>query len=70
MVSDAVLCMLRCSVVLTYMVMLTCLRVHCQGDLIESFLDLKRDKMEEVAAKMEQSVEDVGKVVEELARLH
>eukprot|EP00958_Prasinococcus_capsulatus_P013243 scaffold1343_cov369-Prasinococcus_capsulatus_cf.AAC.10 len=45
-------------------------RVGYAGDLIESFLDLKRDKMEEVALKMQQPVEELCKVVEELARLH
>lgn len=50
------------------------------GDLIESFLDLPRSKMEEVASglqiddgsgmKKECSVEDLVKVIEELTRIH
>ncbi|CAD7703040.1 unnamed protein product, partial [Ostreobium quekettii] len=41
------------------------------GDLIEMFLDLKREKMDEVAALIgEVSTEDVCKTVEELSRLH
>lgn len=38
------------------------------GDLIESFLDLKRDKMEEVVEKMNEkvTVEDLIKKIEEL----
>ena len=35
-----------------------------------SFLDLKRTHMEEVAARMEQSVEELTKRVEDLMRLH
>jgi DNA damage-binding protein 1 len=42
------------------------------GDLIEQFLDLKKDSMDAVVAEMggEPSVEDVVRLVEELARLH
>eukprot|EP00850_Spirogloea_muscicola_P009452 SM000053S17409 [mRNA] locus=s53:248703:257116:+ [translate_table: standard] len=40
------------------------------GDLIESFLDLKRSRMEEIAAMMETPVEELCKQVEELTRLH
>jgi len=40
------------------------------GDLIEAFLDLKRDSMEEVAQIMETNIEDLSKRVEELTRLH
>ncbi|KAH1099267.1 hypothetical protein J1N35_016188 [Gossypium stocksii] len=40
------------------------------GDLIESFLDLSRGKMEEVSKGMGVSVEELSKRVEELTRLH
>ncbi|KAM0880962.1 hypothetical protein ACQ4PT_033240 [Festuca glaucescens] len=40
------------------------------GDLIESFLDLNRGKMEEVAEAMAVRVEELLQRVEELARLH
>lgn len=40
------------------------------GDLIESFLDLKEEKRDQVAALMGIGAEDLGKQVEELARLH
>ena len=42
------------------------------GDLIEQYLDLKRDAMERVAQQMGDghTVEDLSRVVEELARLH
>jgi len=40
------------------------------GDLIEAFLDLKRERMEEVAAMMEMPVEELCRSVEELTRLH
>ncbi|KAL3616849.1 DNA damage-binding protein 1a [Castilleja foliolosa] len=40
------------------------------GDLIESFLDLKRDRMEEVSGAMGVTVEELMKRVEELTRLH
>jgi DNA damage-binding protein 1 len=38
------------------------------GDLIESFLDLSKDKMEEVAKSMEMSVEELTKRIETLAQ--
>lgn len=40
------------------------------GDLIESFLDLKRDKMCEVSGLVGVSVEDLCKTIEDLSRLH
>lgn len=40
------------------------------GDLIESFLDLNRNRMEEVSKVMNVSVEELMKRVEELTRLH
>ncbi|KAE8706609.1 DNA damage-binding protein 1 [Hibiscus syriacus] len=40
------------------------------GDLIESFLDLSRGKMEEVSKAVGVSVEGISKKVEELTRLH
>ena len=40
------------------------------GDLIESFLDLSRSKMEEVSKAMTVPVEELMKRVEELTRLH
>ena len=50
------------------------------GDLIESFLDLSRDKMQEVVQglqiddgsgmKREATVDDLVKMVEELTRIH
>ncbi|GMJ12602.1 damaged DNA binding protein 1A [Hibiscus trionum] len=40
------------------------------GDLIESFLDLSRGKMEEVSKAVGVSVEELSKRVEELTRLH
>ena len=40
------------------------------GDLIESFLDLNRGKMEEISKAMSVSVEELSKRVEELTRLH
>lgn len=45
-------------------------RNFLDGDLIESYLDLKRDKMEEVASSMDTTVEELSKRVEELTRLH
>eukprot|EP00873_Tetraselmis_striata_P003032 jgi/Tetstr1/423296/TSEL_013995.t1 len=46
-------------------------RNFIDGDLIEQFLDLRRDKMAEVAALVgDMSVEDIGKMVEELTQLH
>lgn len=40
------------------------------GDLIESFLDLNRSKMDEISKQMGVSVEELCKRVEELTRLH
>eukprot|EP01018_Ginkgo_biloba_P003844 Gb_36569 [translate_table: standard] len=40
------------------------------GDLIESFLDLNRNRMEEIAAAMDVPIEELCKRVEELTRLH
>ena len=40
------------------------------GDLIESFLDLNRNKMEDVSRAMGVSAEELCKRVEELTRLH
>ena len=40
------------------------------GDLIETFLDLPREKMEEVVAGLEVSVEELTKMIEELTQLH
>ena len=50
------------------------------GDLIETFLDLNREKMAEVAAatsmkdangtRQEAKVEDLIKIVEDLTRIH
>lgn len=40
------------------------------GDLIESFLDLGRNRMEEISKAMCVSVEELMKRVEELTRLH
>ncbi|KAG6790201.1 hypothetical protein POTOM_006349 [Populus tomentosa] len=40
------------------------------GDLIESFLDLTRSRMDEISKAMEISVEELCKRVEELTRLH
>ena len=50
------------------------------GDLIETFLDLNRDKMAEVAAammisdgsgmKQKATVDDLVKIVEDLTRIH
>jgi DNA damage-binding protein 1 len=45
-------------------------RNFLDGDLIESFLDLKRSKMDEISKAMEVSVEELAKRVEELTRLH
>ncbi|WJX53394.1 DNA damage-binding protein 1a [Trifolium repens] len=45
-------------------------RNFLDGDLIESFLDLNRNKMDEVSQAMEVSVEELAKRVEELTRLH
>ena len=40
------------------------------GDLIESFLDLSRSKMDEISKQTGVSVEELCKRVEELTRLH
>lgn len=40
------------------------------GDLIESFLDLSRSKMEEISKAMDVHVEELCKRVEELTRIH
>ncbi|KAJ0018327.1 hypothetical protein Pint_11045 [Pistacia integerrima] len=40
------------------------------GDLIESFLDLSRSRMDEISKTMNVSVEELCKRVEELTRLH
>ncbi|BBN08966.1 DNA damage-binding protein 1 [Marchantia polymorpha subsp. ruderalis] len=40
------------------------------GDLIESFLDLSRNRMEEIAEGLEVTAEELCKRVEELTRLH
>jgi len=45
-------------------------RNFLDGDLIETFLDLKRSKMEEIAVQIGVSVEDLCKRIEELQRLH
>jgi DNA damage-binding protein 1 len=45
-------------------------RNFLDGDLIEMFLDLKRDKMEEVAAQVSVHVDELCKRIEELTRLH
>ncbi len=38
------------------------------GDLIEQFLDMKRDSMERVAKDMDTPVEELLRIVEELSR--
>lgn len=40
------------------------------GDLVETFLDLKRAQMQKVAEDCNCSVEDLVKLIEELSRLH
>ena len=47
-------------------------RGFVDGDLIEQFLDLKREAMERVAEAMgpDGSVEELSRVVEDLSRLH
>ncbi|KAI4297447.1 hypothetical protein L6164_037338 [Bauhinia variegata] len=45
-------------------------RNFLDGDLIESFLDLNRTKMDEISTAMSVSVEELCKRVEELTRLH
>eukprot|EP00871_Galdieria_phlegrea_P002229 jgi/Galph1/3006/GphlegSOOS_G1662.1 len=43
---------------------------YLDGDLIERFLDLSRDKMELVAKKVNVPVEELSKQIEELSRIH
>lgn len=45
-------------------------RNFLDGDLIESFLDLSRGRMEEISKTMGTSIEELSKRVEELTRLH
>lgn len=45
-------------------------RNFIDGDLIESFLDLKPEQMAEVAARVDTPLEELVKRVEELTRLH
>lgn len=45
-------------------------RNFLDGDLIECFLDLNRNRMEEISKAMDVSVEELCKRVEELQRLH
>jgi DNA damage-binding protein 1 len=45
-------------------------RNFLDGDLIESFLDLNRSKMDEISKTMAASVEELCNRVEELTRLH
>jgi DNA damage-binding protein 1 len=45
-------------------------RNFLDGDLIESFLDLNRSKMDEISKAMTVSVEELCQRVEELTRLH
>ena len=45
-------------------------RNFLDGDLIESFLDLSRSRMEEISKAMGVSIEELSKRVEELTRLH
>eukprot|EP00256_Glycine_max_P062141 XP_014631544.1 DNA damage-binding protein 1b [Glycine max] len=45
-------------------------RNFLDGDLIESFLDLNRSKMDEISKALDVSVEELCKRVEELTRLH
>lgn len=40
------------------------------GDLVETFLDLPKERMEQVAKDAELPVEDLVKTIEELSRLH
>lgn len=40
------------------------------GDLIETFLDLSRDRMEQVAQDVNTTVEELVKIIEEFSRLH
>ncbi|KAL7103855.1 hypothetical protein ACP275_08G205600 [Erythranthe tilingii] len=45
-------------------------KTFLDGDLIESFLDLNRNQMEEVSKAINAPVEELMKRVEELTRLH
>ncbi|RWW05194.1 hypothetical protein GW17_00031546 [Ensete ventricosum] len=45
-------------------------RNFLDGDLIESFLDLSRSRMDEIASSMAVPLEELCKRVEELTRLH
>jgi DNA damage-binding protein 1 len=45
-------------------------RNFLDGDLIESFLDLSRNHMEDIAISLDVPVEELCKQVEELTRLH
>ncbi|KAL0398278.1 UNVERIFIED_CONTAM: DNA damage-binding protein 1 [Sesamum radiatum] len=45
-------------------------RNFLDGDLLESFLDLSRNRMEEISKAMNEPVEELMKRVEELTRLH
>lgn len=40
------------------------------GDLVETFLDLTRDQMKQVAKDVDGNVDDLVKMIEELSRLH
>lgn len=40
------------------------------GDLVETFLDLSREKMEQVAKELDLPVDELVKTIEELTRLH
>lgn len=40
------------------------------GDLVETFLDLGRERMEKVAREVDEPVDDLVKLIEELSRLH
>lgn len=51
-------------------------RNFIDGDLVESFLDLPREKMQEVVEgkfggdPLDHSLEDTLKIIEEMSRLH
>lgn len=40
------------------------------GDLVETFLDLSREQMKQVAKDVDSNVDDLVKMIEELSRLH
>lgn len=40
------------------------------GDLVETFLDLSRDRMDQVSQEVSMPVEELVKLIEELSRLH